>query len=133
MADVDPHRGQASRRRAIRKLATLMAGSPLLSLVDANGEPVQAATAGGQGGRQGGAAAARPSDRPPVVNPRATSGDSVVEPKWDERLTSAQATRVLLEANVRRSDRKQKIDKLAAQIMLQSYLDATNQPPIEEA
>jgi putative holliday junction resolvase len=53
--------------------------------------------------------------------------------QWDERLTSVQAQRVLLEGNVRRSDRKQKIDKIAAQIMLQSYLDATNQPPIEEA
>lgn len=26
-------------------------------------------------------------DRPPVVNPRATSGDSAAEPNWDERLT----------------------------------------------
>ncbi len=46
--------------------------------------------------------------------------------KWDERLTTAQATRVLLEGNVRRKDRKQKIDQLAAQLMLQSYLDAQN-------
>jgi putative Holliday junction resolvase len=45
---------------------------------------------------------------------------------WDERLTTAQAERVLLEGNVRRKDRKQKIDKLAAQLMLQSYLDAQN-------
>ena len=51
--------------------------------------------------------------------------------QWDERLTSVQAARTLLEGNVRRSQRKQKIDKLAAQIMLQSYLDATNPPPIE--
>jgi putative Holliday junction resolvase len=43
---------------------------------------------------------------------------------WDERLTTAQAERVLLEGNVRRKDRKQKIDQLAAQLMLQSYLDA---------
>ena len=43
MADVDLRREPASRRRAIRKLATLMAGSPLLSLVDANGDPVQPA------------------------------------------------------------------------------------------
>jgi putative Holliday junction resolvase len=50
---------------------------------------------------------------------------------WDERLTSVQAERALLEGNVRRSERKLKIDKLAAQIMLQSYLDATNQPPAE--
>jgi putative Holliday junction resolvase len=51
--------------------------------------------------------------------------------QWDERLTSVQAERVLLEGNVRRTERKQKIDKLAAQIMLQSYLDATNPPPAE--
>jgi len=51
--------------------------------------------------------------------------------QWDERLTSVQAERALLEGNVRRRERKQKIDKLAAQIMLQSYLDATNPPPAE--
>jgi putative Holliday junction resolvase len=51
--------------------------------------------------------------------------------QWDERLTSVQAERALLEGNVRRSERKQKIDKVAAQIMLQSYLDATNPPPAE--
>ena len=51
--------------------------------------------------------------------------------EWDERLTSVQAERALLEGNVRRSERKQKIDKVAAQIMLQSYLDATNPPPAE--
>jgi len=43
---------------------------------------------------------------------------------WDERLTSAQAQRVLLEGNVRRKDRREKVDQLAAQLMLQSYLDA---------
>ena len=43
---------------------------------------------------------------------------------WDEWLTSAQATRVLIEGNVRRKDRKEKVDQLAAQLMLQSYLDA---------
>lgn len=42
----------------------------------------------------------------------------------DERLTSAQANRVLLEANVRRQDRKEKVDKMAAAILLQSFLDA---------
>jgi putative Holliday junction resolvase len=44
--------------------------------------------------------------------------------KWDERLTTAQAERVLIEGNVRRADRKEKRDQLAAQILLQSYLDA---------
>jgi putative Holliday junction resolvase len=45
---------------------------------------------------------------------------------WDERLTSKQAERALLEGNVRRKDRREKIDQLAAQLMLQSYLDAQN-------
>ena len=43
---------------------------------------------------------------------------------WDERLTSAQANRVLLQGKVRRADRKQKVDAMAAAILLQSYLDA---------
>jgi putative Holliday junction resolvase len=47
---------------------------------------------------------------------------------WDERLTTAQAERVLLEGDVRRAERKQKRDQLAATILLQSYLDATNPP-----
>lgn len=42
---------------------------------------------------------------------------------WDERLTSAQANRVLLEGNVRRRQRKEKVDQTAAAILLQSYLD----------
>ena len=42
---------------------------------------------------------------------------------WDERLTSAQANRVLIQANVRRDKRKEKVDKMAAAILLQSYLD----------
>jgi putative Holliday junction resolvase len=46
--------------------------------------------------------------------------------EWDERLTTKQAERVLIEGNVRRKDRREKIDQLAAQLMLQSYLDAEN-------
>jgi putative pre-16S rRNA nuclease len=42
---------------------------------------------------------------------------------WDERLTSVQANRLLIEANVRRQARKEKVDKMAAAILLQSYLD----------
>ena len=44
--------------------------------------------------------------------------------KWDERLTSVMANRTLLQANVRRRDRKEKVDKMAAAILLQSYLDS---------
>lgn len=42
---------------------------------------------------------------------------------WDERLTSMQANRLLIEANVRRDKRKGKVDQTAAAILLQSYLD----------
>ncbi len=42
---------------------------------------------------------------------------------WDERLTSVQANRLLIEGNVRRDRRKEKVDKMAAAILLQSYLD----------
>lgn len=41
----------------------------------------------------------------------------------DERFTTTIAQRSLLEADVSRSKRKQVVDKLAAQIILQSYLD----------
>lgn len=43
---------------------------------------------------------------------------------WDERLTSVQANRLLIQGNVRRDKRKQKVDQMAAAILLQSYLDA---------
>src|SRR6266478_5595570 len=43
---------------------------------------------------------------------------------WDERLTSAQANRLLIAANQRRSKRKEKVDQTAAAILLQSYLDS---------
>ena len=42
----------------------------------------------------------------------------------DERLTSVQANRVLIAARVRRAERKQKVDQMAAAILLQAYLDA---------
>jgi putative holliday junction resolvase len=42
---------------------------------------------------------------------------------WDERLTSTMANRVLIQGNVRRDKRKEKVDKMAAAILLQSYLD----------
>jgi RNase H-fold protein (predicted Holliday junction resolvase) len=38
----------------------------------------------------------------------------------------------LLEGNVRRKERKQKVDSMAAQIILQSYHDAHNPSPAED-
>jgi putative Holliday junction resolvase len=43
---------------------------------------------------------------------------------WDERLSTVQAERVLLEAGLSRKKRKKVIDKTAATLILQSYLDA---------
>ncbi len=44
----------------------------------------------------------------------------------DERLTTMGAERVLLEANVSRKKRKNVIDKMAAVLILQTYLDKLN-------
>ena len=41
----------------------------------------------------------------------------------DERLTTVEAEEVLIEAGVRREHRKQYVDKLAAVLILQGYLD----------
>ncbi len=43
---------------------------------------------------------------------------------WDERLTTVEAERTLIEGEVRREERKQFIDKLAAALILQGYLDS---------
>jgi len=43
---------------------------------------------------------------------------------WDERLTTVAAERTLLEADVSRKKRKQVIDKMAAALILQGFLDS---------
>jgi len=43
---------------------------------------------------------------------------------FDERLTTAQGEAILISADMSRKKRKQNIDRLAAQIMLQAYLDS---------
>lgn len=43
---------------------------------------------------------------------------------YDERMTTVLAEDALLEADMRRSDRKKKVDMIAAVMILQSYLDA---------
>ncbi|MCL6639297.1 MAG: Holliday junction resolvase RuvX [Firmicutes bacterium] len=42
---------------------------------------------------------------------------------WDERLTTTAAEKLLIEADVRRARRRKVIDKLAASLILQGYLD----------
>ncbi len=43
---------------------------------------------------------------------------------WDERLTTMSAERMLIEADVSRKKRKKVIDKMAAVMILQGYLDS---------
>lgn len=44
---------------------------------------------------------------------------------WDERLTTAQAERSLIESGRSRAQRKERIDAVAAALMLQSFIDAS--------
>jgi len=43
---------------------------------------------------------------------------------WDERLTTVAAEKLLIKADLRRAKRRQVIDKIAAALILQNYLDA---------
>ena len=42
---------------------------------------------------------------------------------WDERLTTVAANRAMMEAGIRRENRKKHVDKIAACFILQGYLD----------
>ncbi len=44
--------------------------------------------------------------------------------EWDERFTTVQAERALISADMSRSKRREVVDKVAAAIILQSYLDS---------
>ena len=43
---------------------------------------------------------------------------------WDERLTTVEAERTLIENKVRRENRKKYVDQIAAVFILQGYLDS---------
>lgn len=43
---------------------------------------------------------------------------------WDERLTTVAADQVMMESGIRRENRKQYVDEIAAQFILQGYLDS---------
>ena len=51
---------------------------------------------------------------------------------WDERLTTNAAEQILIESGVRREKRKSVIDKIAAVLILQGYLDLQAQGKAEE-
>ena len=59
-----------------------------------------------------------------LENKMRSTGMKNVEICWqDERLTTVQAERVMIEADVSRKKRKEVIDKQAATIILQAFLD----------
>lgn len=68
-----------------------------------------------------------------TIGPRAEASESFKEHLenkfkvpvflWDERLTTMAAERVLIDADVRRNKRKDVIDKMAATLILQGFLD----------
>ena len=43
---------------------------------------------------------------------------------WDERLTTVSADMVMMESGIRREDRKKYVDRIAAEFILQGYLDS---------
>jgi putative Holliday junction resolvase len=42
---------------------------------------------------------------------------------WDERLSTVEVERMMVEAGLRRQERREKVDVATAQLILQSYLD----------
>jgi putative holliday junction resolvase len=57
----------------------------------------------------------------------------VVVVPWDERLSTAFAERALRESNMSRKKRKKRVDMVAAQVILQGYLDSRkNAPPADQ-
>lgn len=60
-----------------------------------------------------------------LENKMRSTGMKGIEVVWqDERLTTVMAEKVLIEADVSRKKRKQVIDKQAAVLIMQSYLDS---------
>lgn len=55
---------------------------------------------------------------------RVAAPDGVTVDAYDERFTTVIAQRALVESGMRRDARKQAVDKVAAAVMLQSYLEA---------
>ena len=46
---------------------------------------------------------------------------------WDERLTTIEANDILIQSGIKREDRKKVIDKIAAALILESYLNSVRE------
>lgn len=51
---------------------------------------------------------------------------------WDERLTTVAADKAMMEAGIRRENRKDYVDKIAACLILQGYLDRREKEPCKK-
>lgn len=51
---------------------------------------------------------------------------------WDERLTTVAADKAMMEAGIRRENRREYVDKIAAVFILQGYLDLRSRKKQEE-
>ena len=71
------------------------------------------------GAREGGA-----RHRSDADGSAAERGPQVPVTLWDERLTTVQAERAMAMGGLRSRERRARVDKVAAQVLLQSYLDA---------
>lgn len=65
-----------------------------------------------------------------ALGPRlaAIEGRIVALELWDERFSTAAAERAMIEADASRAERKRRIDAVAAQIILQGWLDSRRAP-----
>jgi putative Holliday junction resolvase len=65
---------------------------------------------------------------PAIMELARTLGDALGVPvtTWDERLTTVEAERVLIQADLSRRRRRQVVDQVAAVLILQSYLEYRN-------
>ena len=63
----------------------------------------------------------------------AGAADGLPVVMWDERLTTVAANRAMMEGGVRRENRGQYVDALAAALILQGYLDSSGMQKTAEA
>ncbi len=102
-------------RRDLERLAAIVADRGVTEAVV--GLPLE--MAGGRGAM---------ADEADVVAEALASRCAIPVHRWDERLTTVAAERMLIEADVSRKRRKQVVDKIAAALILQGWLDRRNLP-----
>ncbi len=106
---------RAGMRRDIERLATIVAERDVTEAVI--GLPLE------MSGERGTMA-----DEAEAVADALAARCGITVHRWDERLTTVAAERMLIEADVSRKRRRQVVDKIAATLILQGWLDRRNLP-----